>query len=201
MSLVVYQVESVKGTRITLTTYPTGHRVARSAKPNELIKVDKPYNAPAPKAIATARRQSKQARKLAAEGLPMPQPIKQGQGDKIIDAVKIGQLAVVDAEGADEDSSRLTVTDGKKVGYVYVGIVTKVTSKLIYMKLLERTSTSDTSITQKRLKLSNKTQAINNTHKDALLFTGDAPRIRSDGTTSISAHVIEAVRKEYVFSS
>jgi hypothetical protein len=201
MSLEVFQVEDVRGMRVALKTYPEGRRLARPAKPNELVKVDKPYNAPVPKAIATAKKQAKQARKLAAEGLPVPQPSKRVEGDQINDVAQVGQLAIVDAEGAEEDSSRLTLTDGQKVGYVYAGIVTKVTTKLIYMKLLERTSITDTSITQKRLKLSSKTQAISNTHKDALLFTGDAPRIRSDGTTSIPALVIDAVRKEYVFSS
>jgi hypothetical protein len=130
----------------------------------------------------------------------VPQPSRQVQGDRTNDIVKVGQLAVVDAEGADDEISRLMIKDGQSIGYVYAGIVTKVTSKLIYMKLLERTSTSDTSINQKRLKISSKTQAISNTHKDALLFTGDAPRIRSDGTTSIPAPVIGAVRREYVFS-
>jgi hypothetical protein len=202
MSLEVYRVVSVKGSRITLETYPAGKEVARASKPNELIKVDKPVNMRAPKAPSVAKKHASHTRKLQSEGLPVPPPDKPAP-TTIATAVEKGKLVIVDVEGEadDTDTNRLTVTKDGKTGYVFAGIVTKKTAKMVHMKLFKRPG-ADTALNQKRLLLSGKSYAIDATsHPDALLYMGEAPRIRSDNTTSIPAAVVEAVRKEYVFMS
>jgi hypothetical protein len=39
------------------------------------------------------------------------------------------------------------------------------------------------------------------THPDALLYVGEAPRRRSDGTMSLAPDVVATVKAEYVFSA
>jgi hypothetical protein len=69
MSNEVYQVVKVQGTRVALKTYPDGVLVARSYKPNELVKVDRPLNvAPAAKQTK-ARKAATTATKVAKEGI------------------------------------------------------------------------------------------------------------------------------------
>jgi hypothetical protein len=55
MSLQVYQVTGVTGTRVAVKTYPEGVQQARAYKPNELLKVDKPATLEAPKRGRAAR--------------------------------------------------------------------------------------------------------------------------------------------------
>ena len=70
MSLEVYEVSGVRGSRVSLLTYPGKELVVRGFKPNELLKVDTPRNLEAPKAATKAKKQAKQDRRLRAEGLP-----------------------------------------------------------------------------------------------------------------------------------
>ncbi|KAF6251599.1 hypothetical protein COO60DRAFT_1675174 [Scenedesmus sp. NREL 46B-D3] len=206
VSLEVYQVVSVRGTRISLKTYPQGEAVGRAAKSNELVKVDKPaHTAPAtaqvPPAVATAQTEARRSQRLAKEGLPdVPLP-KEPKAATVAANVAAGQLLViVDGEGAaDNNPNRLTIAQGARTGYVYAGIVTKTASKKLHVKLLHGTG-ANTALSQKGLKLSPKSQAIDNTYSDAVLYAGDAPRIRSDGTNSLPAKVVAEVKAEYVFT-
>jgi hypothetical protein len=75
MSLRVYQVTGVAGTRVAVKTYPEGVQQARAYKPNELLKVDKPATLEAPKRAEAVRAKSTAARKLAKEGVaPVAKP-------------------------------------------------------------------------------------------------------------------------------
>jgi hypothetical protein len=75
MSLQVYQVTGVTGTRVAVKTYPEGVQQARAYKPNELLKVDKPATLEAPKRAEAVRAKSTAARKLAKEGVaPVAKP-------------------------------------------------------------------------------------------------------------------------------
>lgn len=209
MSLEVYRVTKVKGTRVSLETYPEGAEVSRAAKPNELLKVDKPHNAPAPVVVEKAVKETRASRRLAKEGIDVNAPRKAQKEAKVLyKLVQAGQLAVVDAEGAPEDDPhRLVLKDGNKTGYVYAGLITKATAKKVYLKPLQGKSLSD-----KRLRLSDASVALDGgSHVDALLYAGEAPRVRSDGngaerrsagqTMSLASDVLATVRKEYVFSA
>jgi hypothetical protein len=75
MSLQVYQVTGVTGTRVAVKTYPEGVQQARAYKPNELLKVDRPATLEAPKRAEAVRAKSTAARKLAKEGVaPVAKP-------------------------------------------------------------------------------------------------------------------------------
>lgn len=208
MSLEVYQVASVKGGRVELKTYPAGEKVARAAKPNELIRVNRPIGtAPAPPTVMeTAKKEARQARRLAKEGLPEPPlPRVSPAGDTLADAAETGKLLVVDAEGQGqpgEDPHVLTVVGGaNNKGYVYAGVVTKISKSRVYVKLYVGTGTGDNPLEQKRLKADGKSHPLDaKAHKDAVLYVGDPPRVRSDGTTSLPKRVVDAVKKEYVYS-
>ncbi|WIA29181.1 hypothetical protein OEZ86_011692 [Tetradesmus obliquus] len=162
---------------------------------------------PEPAAIAKANKQSRQDRRMRKEGLPEP-PVEKERATvakHIVDMLKVGQLAVLDVEGVDEDGNVLTFTKDGKTGYVYAGIVTQVNSKRLYMQLFERATASSSDLAQKKLKLSETRYAIDNkSNADALLYAGDPPRIRSgirsDKTTSLPAAVVKHVQEEYVFS-
>jgi hypothetical protein len=201
MSLEVYEVSRVKGARVSLLTYPGKEAVARAYKPNELLKVDTPRNLEAPSAPAKAKKQARQSRRLRAEGLPeLPAEPAKAKGDAIADHVVVGQLAIIDAEGAPPDQQRLEVHRDGKVGYVYAGVVTRKTSKKVYMKLYDALG-DECALSQKKLSLGSTSHHVPaSTHKDALLYLGDAPRVRSDGTTSIPKVVIKTVVQEYVFT-
>lgn len=204
MSLEVYRVTKVKGTRVSLETYPDGEDVARAAKPNELLKVDKPVNAPAPVTVTNAVKEGRTSRRLAKEGITNETPNAPEKAQKESDSkmllyksVQNGQLAVVDAEDASEgDPHRLVLKHQGKTGYVYAGLVTKATAKKVYLKPLQGKTIAD-----KRLKLSDASVALDGkSHADALLYAGEAPRVRSDGTMSLASDVLATVREEYVFT-
>ena len=200
MSLEVYEVSGVRGSRVSLLTYPGKEPVARAFKPNELLKVDTPRNLEAPKAATKAKKQAKQGRRLRAEGLPELPAEPKPKGDTIADHAAVGQLAIVDVEGASDEPQRLEVRQGGKVGYVYAGVVTKKTAKRVYLKLYEASGPSR-ALSQKKLILGSKSyNLVGRTHKDALLYTSDPPRVRSDGSSSLGKAVVDAVTREYVFS-
>jgi hypothetical protein len=69
MSNEVYRVAAVKGTRVTLKTFPAGEPVDRAYKPNELAKVDRPRNVQPAAAPAQARKAARTSRRLARAGL------------------------------------------------------------------------------------------------------------------------------------
>ena len=142
MSLEVYEVSGVRGSRVSLLTYPGKEPVALAFKPNELLKVDTPRNLEAPKAATKAKKQAKQDRRLRAEGLPALPAEPKPTGDTIADHLVVGQLAIVDVEGASDEPQRLEVRKGGKVGYVYVGVVTKKTAKRVHLKLYEASGQS-----------------------------------------------------------
>jgi hypothetical protein len=204
MSLEVYQVEAVKGTRVSLKTYPDGKAVARAAKPNELMRVDKPQNLPAPKAIQTAKKQARQARRLVREGLAEPEPDKEAAGDTVADVAQKDKLLVIDVEGQakeGEDPHVLVVQKGQQKGYVFAGVVTKVSKKKVYLRMLAPVGGGSNSLSQKRLTLSERSLSVDGTaHKDAVLYLGDAPRLRTGGVTSLPKSVIDIITKEYVFT-
>lgn len=201
MSLEVYRVTKVKGTRVSLETYPDGDKVPRAAKPNELLKVDKPHNAPAPVTVEKAVKEGRASRRLAKEGISVNAPKKtpkESDSEKgIYKLLQTGQLAVVDAEDApDDDPHRLTLKHKGKTGYVYAGLVTKATAKKVYLKPLQGKS-----LDAKKLKLSDASVALDGkSHADALLYAGEAPRRRSDGTMSLAPDVLATVKAEYVFT-
>jgi hypothetical protein len=75
MSLQVYQVTGVKGTRVAVKTYPEGAQQTRAYKANELLKVDRPATLEAPRRAEAVRAKSTAARKLAKEGVaPVAKP-------------------------------------------------------------------------------------------------------------------------------
>jgi hypothetical protein len=137
MSLEVYRVANVKGTRVSLETYPEGEKVPRAAKPNELLKVDKPHTAPTPVTVEKAVKEGRTFRRLRKEGIDAS--LKTSSNAAVLyKRVQTGLLAVVDAEDAPvDDPHRLLVKDGNKTGYVYAGLVTKATSKKVYLKALQ----------------------------------------------------------------
>ena len=137
--------------------------------------------------------------------MPEPQPDKEeGGGDTVADMVEKGKLVVLDAEGqADpaEDTHVLLVKDGGKTGYVFVGTVSKISKSKVYVKLLSAPG-GDKMLGQKRLVVGSKSVPIDaKAHKDAVLYVGDPPRVRSDGSTSLPKSVVDEVTKEYVFSA
>jgi hypothetical protein len=129
----VYQVFTVKGSRVKLKTYPAGELVAREAKLNELLRVSKPRNTVQPAAITKANKQSRQDRRMRKEGLPEPPVEKEraAEAQHIVDMLKVGQLAVLDVEGVSDDNV-LTIQKDGKTGYVYAGVVTQVNKSRLY---------------------------------------------------------------------
>eukprot|EP00879_Flechtneria_rotunda_P002652 GHRR01002855.1.p2 GENE.GHRR01002855.1~~GHRR01002855.1.p2 ORF type:complete len:127 (-),score=32.03 GHRR01002855.1:1710-2057(-) len=65
----VYQVASVKGTRVKLKTYLAGELVERAVKPNELLLSKQPVTNEPAAVIQKANKASKQDRRLRKEGL------------------------------------------------------------------------------------------------------------------------------------
>lgn len=122
--------------------------------PNELLRVDKPQNLPVPKAIQTAKQQARQARRLVREGLAEPEPDKDVAGESVADVAQKDKLLVLDVEGQaeeGEDVHVLTVRKGQQKGYVYAGIVTQVSKKKVFLKLLSAPAGTGNSLSQNRL--------------------------------------------------
>lgn len=209
MSLEVYKVTGLKGQKVLVEDAATGKPYSRPLKPSELAQVDgvgaQAGNLPARGERGPGPRErpanARAARRMRKEGLPEPAQEAEQAPRTVADMVKKGQIMVIDVEGAPASSYRLELEKDGRTCYVECCLVTQVTKTLVSFRAYEAVGTGRDLGGKLRL---DKKQAYN-LHGNQLkmvasvLYVGSAPRVRSDGTSSLPKKAVEEVRREYAF--